>query len=588
MTGIASFRSRATLFLWLSVIAALSIPAWHTRNALMADMTREAREDLARCASMASLLLEARGRDAQPTQEMLDQLGQELELKLTLLTDAEAAGVAALATGGPDRTGSLYAIVPLKRDPSSPPLALKASQSKDVLRAKLDVISRQLLIAFGASLALAGILGTLAIRRLDSPIQEMVQVAEELGKGHYHRRLGKYSSKEFKVLSHAFNTMAQHIEAHVETITHQKSQLEAVLDGMREGVMVLDAKGHIRQVNSALASIFPDIQARIGRHPIEAIPSPALQKSCERVLDKGRKGSPCPASFQVELEDDQVYDVNIVSLQEGENGLGAVVVFHDITKLSRLERVRRDFVANVSHELRTPLTSIKGYAETIATMMETGNGKPEAIQGFLEIILRNANHMAKMVNDLLSLTRLEGESKGFDIQPLNPAEPAQHALKECYPLVKDKDFHIHVDLPEQGLRIMADSGRLTQVFRNLLENAITHGGSGKDIHLSHTIEKDKAIFTVADQGPGIPREEQKRIFERFYRVEKHRSKNHGGSSGLGLAISKHIVEKMGGTIWVTSPAAGDKGAAFSFSLPLANSPQPPVDEQSPESTSMTS
>lgn len=456
-------------------------------------------------------------------------------------------------------------------------LALPAPQAG----AKLERINRGLLYSLMAASVLAGVFGLVLVRWLWRSMQALVSVAESIGKGNYRERAGEFACRELADLGRAINLMAMRIEAHIATITQQKEQFEIVLNSMNEGVMVLDASCRIISMNRALKRIFPEAEKSVGRTPLEVVSSPELQKACLE-LAGARGAARGMRSFQIEPRKDAVYDVAIVSLGcggEDPDELGVVAVFHDISALSRLERVRSDFVANVSHELRTPLTSIKGYAETLLDTLEADRQSVEAQRTFLEIILRNANHMSKMVNDLLNLARLEGGKRPFEVTVTDASLALAQASKECMHLSEDRGVAMELDVPKGKALVMADHDRLTQVFRNLLENAIKYGAppDGDEparIRVWHEHQHDAVMFCVADNGPGIPREERQRVFERFYRVEKHRAKEGNSSSGLGLAITRHMVEKMGGEIWVRSPAAADRGAIFHFTLPAEDSGVP--------------
>jgi len=277
-----------------------------------------------------------------------------------------------------------------------------------------------------------------------------------------------------------------------------------------------------------------------------------------------------PYKLQIVLEEERTYDVNIVRLPDRQREVGAVVVFHDISELKRLEKVRQDFVANVSHELRTPLTSIKGYAEIL---LSDAKPDPEVASSFLQVILKNANHMVKMVEDLLHLARLEAHQKSFNPVPVNASSALLTAWKACAHHAAAKGLHMENNLPEGGIQVLADFDQLVQVFRNLLENAIRYSPSNEALTISCTQSENNVTFSVRDEGPGIPRQHQQRIFERFYRVEKHRS-DHWGSTGLGLAICRHIIRNHGGRIWVRSSNRGEgRGTTFSFKLPKASGEQ---------------
>jgi len=292
-----------------------------------------------------------------------------------------------------------------------------------------------------------------------------------------------------------------------------------------------------------------------------------LQKLCDRILasDVGERAEQL-SSLQISLGNDRTYDVNIVRLPARQEEMGAVVVLHDITGLKRLERVRQDFVANVSHELRTPLTSIKGYTETLL-------GEPgptyERVSNFLQVILRNTNHMVRIVEDLLQLARLEAHQEGTEPAPINASGAVATAWKACAHHARAKGLRLQNELPKDGVWVLADFDQLVQVFRNLIENAIRYSPDGEAVTVSCELRENRMVFHVRDEGPGIPKQHQERIFERFYRIETHRG-DRWGSTGLGLAICRHIIRNHGGSIWVESPNRGSlKGSTFSFTIPGA-------------------
>lgn len=439
------------------------------------------------------------------------------------------------------------------------------------------------LLACAAALCLAGAVFWIIGRRLARSLAEVIAVARAIGDGDYRRRLHLSPGGEFTALAEAVNHMARRIESHIATITDQKTQLEAILDGMREGVMVLDAAGKIRVANPALRRIVPVTGEMLGRRPIEVAPSPELQMACDRLLGDKNGDAPGAAALDVELGPGRFYEVSLVRLgrdpADARRDHGAVLVFHDVSETKRLSRVRRDFAANVTHEMRTPLTSIKGYAETlIAAVPELAPEK----RRFLEVILKNANHMSKMVDDILTLARLEEQPGGAaSAKPGEQAEPRAdaaaalaEAMRECEPLAEAKRLTFDNQLPDENLSVRCDSGQLTQVWRNLLENATRFAPEGTRIVMTAACDPDAATVTfgVLDQGPGIPPEERQRVFERFYRVERHRSKT-PGSTGLGLAIVKHIVERHGGRIWADRARGEMTGAAFYFTLSAAPQPE---------------
>jgi two-component system phosphate regulon sensor histidine kinase PhoR len=374
-----------------------------------------------------------------------------------------------------------------------------------------------------------------------------------------------YPGQEFVPLAESINEMGKRIESHIQTITEQKEQLEAILNGMSEGVMVLDSRGRIQTVNHALTEILPGAREFVGRRPLEVILSADLQKACDEILS-GTAVEARRRNLEITPGPGRVFGVNIVRFQHQPGEVGAIVVFHDISDLKRLEKVRQDFVANVSHELRTPLTSIRGYAETLLAQPAADSG-PGA--SFLQVILKNAMHMSKMVDDLLQLARLDSRRQPESYGPVDAAEALSAAWKVCSPQGNAKNVRLANLLPEDGVRVKANFDELGQVFRNLLENAVRYSPAGSSITVSVRRDNDTATFLVTDEGPGVPLYAQQRIFERFYRVEKDRS-DASGSTGLGLAICRHIILNHRGSIWVESPPEGkSRGSAFLFTLPLA-------------------
>lgn len=425
----------------------------------------------------------------------------------------------------------------------------------------LDHLYPKLWAVLALTLGVTGGISYVLSRRFEEPIQRIVEAAQAIGKGEYQRRIHIDASPEFNRLAKAINEMASRIGDDVQRLTFQKSQLETILDSMKEGVMVLDRDGRIRVTNRSLMLLQRDPKPQAGKRPLEVFLSPELQKACDEVLlEKDQE------RLEIEMEGNRFYDINLVRIPGPGTPGGAVVVFHDITDIKRLERVRRDFVANVSHELRTPLTSIKGYAETL---LESPCAETEETRSFLQTILKNANHMSRMVNDLLQLTRLEVRGLDAPLGVVDAAKALESAWETCALLAQKQGIGLQSDFAGKEVPVYAVRDSLVQVFQNLLNNAIRYSPAGSSVRVSVREEGDMAVFQVEDEGPGIPVEHQSRIFERFYRVDKQRGDGTGGT-GLGLAICRHIVRNLGGRIWVESPPQGkEHGSAFCFSLKRA-------------------
>lgn len=593
-----SFRTRLLLSFLIVIMLALLLPAFYARQLFRGEILDDAQAGAVRELNLVRLLLEQSGgfEDDQQFDAWLTMLGKKLDVRLTYLTEGgrviadsdvpfsriadldnhanrpEVLEAEKTAYGMSQRYSAtidkdlLYAATRVSATAGQPAGFLRISLPYAGIRSRLERFENNFVLVFGLALGLAFVFSIILTRTLGRSVKELIDVAEAIGQGDYRKRIRFFPGSEFEPLARSINGMAENISSQIATITGQAGELEAILDGMREGLMVLDGQGRILKTNRALAQIFPESARSQGRRPLEVVLSPELQEASERAVsgfltDQGAVG------MQIEPEKDRIYDVTIVPLNLGEDGTGAIIVFHDISELKRLERVRRDFVANVSHELRTPLTTIKGYAETILT-----NPKADAstARKFLEIILKNADNMTKMVEDLLHLSRLESGRQQFTTARVNAADALAEAFRTCEPMAQGKGIALASSLPEGGVPVRADFDRLVQVFRNLVENAIKYGPDDSSVGVDFRLTGGEAVFGVSDFGPGVPKDESQRIFERFYRVEKHRAKNGMGSSGLGLAICKHIVERLGGRIWVENRSDADTGSVFYFTMPAAD------------------
>ncbi|MGC1416193.1 MAG: ATP-binding protein, partial [Candidatus Acidiferrum sp.] len=261
------------------------------------------------------------------------------------------------------------------------------------------------------------------------------------------------------------------------------------------------------------------------------------------------------------------FAITVAAVRAGDT-TGAVVVLHAITELRRLERVRRDFVANVSHEFRTPLTAIQGFAETLlAGAIDDSVNRTR----FLEIILEHSRRLARLTEDLLVLSKMDADRLELEIQQLRVSQLIESCLETAQRRAAEKDLRISVNLPQSLPDIAGDRRRLAEVLQNLLDNAIQYTLPGGQITVSAEPQDDEVILTVSDTGIGIPKVDQPRIFERFYRVDVARSREAGGT-GLGLAIAKHLVEVHGGRLWVDSEVG--RGSQFHFSVPVFHSEHP--------------
>ena len=413
------------------------------------------------------------------------------------------------------------------------------------------------------------VLSVFITRRFRSGIDEMAEVVAAIARNKGGKRLLKVPGREFLPLAASVNRMAENMEEYVATTTDQQTQLEVILESMHEGVLVLGPSGNIRRYNRALLSLFPAVESAMGKQLIEGIPVPSLQRKVEDLLrseneavegiSPGISNSHDDNALHFELEGFFLV-AHLSRPVENIQSLGVVIVVYDATHIMRLERVRRDFVANVSHELRTPLTAISGYAETLMGIEEL----EPAHRNFAGIIHKHAQMLGKVINDLLALARIEDTREKIQMAPVDPLLPLHEAMRLCADQAVARHLRFVIKM-EENVLVMGNPSLLTQVFRNLLENACRYSPEGSEIAVSGSVNRKEMIFSVKDQGPGIPRQELTRIFERLYQVKKQRN---SGSSGIGLAISKHIIERHGGRIWAESPYRGF-ATAMRFTLPVA-------------------
>lgn len=389
----------------------------------------------------------------------------------------------------------------------------------------------------------------------------MARIASQIGKGEFAGKASVSGNDAVGELAGMMNVMSARIASQVETLAAEKNRLNAILLGMGEGLMVADANGSINFVNPAFRDLF-SLHDEVEGKPLSTITRlPALHEAFREVIETKNERV---GEFCFPLHVDRILQTHWFPLLTDGEIQRVVAVFHDISDLKRLEKVRRDFVANVSHELRTPVTIIKGYAETLLS----GASKidPQRADRFIGIINTNAERLASLINDLLTLSELESRNLEMKRAPF----PIGGIVRRAYQLLEDKarSKAITIDLNnfEEMPPVMADPGRLEQVLVNLLDNAIKYTQEQGSIMISAVDTEDMVRVSVADTGVGIPPQDLPRIFERFYRVDTARSREQGGT-GLGLAIVKHIIQIHGGDIVVESTPG--KGSTFTFTLKKA-------------------
>jgi two-component system phosphate regulon sensor histidine kinase PhoR len=404
------------------------------------------------------------------------------------------------------------------------------------------------LIAFVVIMLLAALAAHYTARRL----QRILRFAEQVSAGDLTARISATSLDEIGQVATALDKTARRVEESFLAVQTSQRQLETLLNSMQDAVIAVGSDGRVQWANRGMERLVPQ-RARLNAPVVETVRDPqflaAVRDATEgKKIASARAGSIVPG---------RSFDVTAAPLPGG----GAVAVLRDLTETERVEKTRRDFIANVSHELRTPLTSIQGYTETLLD----GASENGHVREFLEIVRKNAARMSRLTEDLLTLARVESGEQRFDPQPTTPAELLNDAEESFREVVRGQGMELTIEA-SLDTPVNADREAIHQVFSNLIENAMKYAGSGKRILLGARSVERGVEFYVRDFGPGIPSEHLPRLFERFYRVDKARSRESGGT-GLGLAIAKHIVFAHSGVIRADSEL--NHGSEFSFTLPFA-------------------
>lgn len=450
------------------------------------------------------------------------------------------------------------------------PLPAENGQLQGVVRLALPLASveqartslhESLLVAFALAALLAVGL-SLVLTQISSRILRILgEGAERFGAGDFRRKVPVVSDDELGELARVMNAMAERLQQQMERVAAERQRLDTILRGMGEGLLVAGRDGTVRLVNPAFRALFGIGEESIGRPLQDLSRHPALHATFRKVLAQREEQV---TELALGGDDGPVLLTHWVPLREGGEVVGVVAVFHDISDLKRLERVRRDFVANVSHELRTPVAVIRGYAESLTS--DLVEREPAAAVRFAGVIRNHAERLTSLIGDLLTLSELEAGRAELQLEStaLRPLAERCCALLEPKAAVKGVVFDC---AGIEELSVLAHRGRLEQVLLNLLDNAVKYSPDGETVTISAAAERDLVRISVMDRGAGIPAEALPRLFERFYRVDAGRSRDEGGT-GLGLAIVKHIVQLHGGRVWVDSRPGG--GSRFHVELRRGN------------------
>ncbi|OPY57683.1 MAG: Alkaline phosphatase synthesis sensor protein PhoR [Pelotomaculum sp. PtaU1.Bin035] len=411
-------------------------------------------------------------------------------------------------------------------------------------------------IAFFCAVALAGI----TYWRLINPIEEISYVAQDMARGNLEQEIRIFAQDEIGDLARSINYLARELKKNIDEVILEKNKIQAILASMCDGVIALDNWGRVILVNPVVEKLFGiTLEACRGKNVSRVIRNNDFDKLLNQFLETGQA---VQKQIQILTPEPRIFRIQVTPLQNtGTDRGGMVALLRDFTGRKRLEDMRSEFVANVSHELRTPLTSIRGFAETLlyGTLED-----PAVARQFLEIINAEAERLTRLIDELLNLSKIEDHKSAPDWQPVVMEQLIKRVVAIFQPRAAEKNLTIKINLPENLPVIQGDPDMLSQVLINLIDNAVSYTQAGGEICVCASVGENEIKVDVRDNGIGIPPDSLSRLFERFYRVDKARSREQGGT-GLGLSIVKHIIEVHHGSVHVESKVG--EGSIFSFVLP---------------------
>ena len=422
---------------------------------------------------------------------------------------------------------------------------LRLSVPLSVEKAELASMGRAVFLGAGVAVAISLLLSVFVARQIVLPINQIREVAESMRAGQYRKKVTRLPDDEIGLLGATFNDLGKELTNKISTLSHEEAKLRAILTNMVEGVIAIDMDDSILFWNRAASRLLEQQSNLLGRKLWQF----TQFRSIRALADESKKlKAPLEEEMELNLDSGTITFNILASYFKSDASEGVLLVFNDISEIRRLERIRQDFVANVSHELKTPLTSIRGYIETLlngALEDEKNNRR------FLEKSLHHVSQLSNLVSDLLKLGELEAEGKRLTKTRVNLNSVAQEVFERYDPKSIGRSLRLSLELNPEDPFVLGDRKGMCHIFDNLLSNAIKYTPDNGEITLKVTSETDRGGVEVRDTGMGIPQDEISRIFERFYRVDKARSREMGGT-GLGLAIVKHLVNHMDGEINVES------------------------------------
>jgi two-component system phosphate regulon sensor histidine kinase PhoR len=424
--------------------------------------------------------------------------------------------------------------------------------SIDVL---LSGLRRHLALAMLIGISLSVGFGYMVYALVSRPLHRVAEVSRQLAYGNLESEIPVVGDNDLATVSSSLNAMAKNLRLRIAELEADKYRTDAVIAAMSSGVVVFDRGARVVMANSSIQTLLDLHGTAAGRIPMELVRHPSIESAVRTALE----GKDTPA-IELTTGREKVLLAKAAPVRALSGDVELVVmVFHDLTEIRKTERMRKDFVANASHEFKTPLTSIRGFAETLISLEP---GDPAVMREFLEAIDRNSVLLQALVDDLLVLANLESEVP-LSKERFNLKEAIEQQMQSRRPMLSTNNLRSELDCA--SIEIEADRSRLMRALSNLLDNAIVYNRPGGTVRISVTASGRQVRIDVNDTGAGIPSVDLPRVFERFYRVEKSRTRDSGGT-GLGLAIAKHAIESQGGTLSVTSKVG--EGSTFTIQLPV--------------------
>jgi two-component system phosphate regulon sensor histidine kinase PhoR len=578
----------------VAAIVAMYLAVWPGLRDRTIEQTRATLVADARLVSHVVADALARGDDSDVLDPMVDETAKDLTSRVTIialdgrvLADSSLSGAALKAVENhgqrPEvlealRAGSgsavrhsatverdlLYAAVPVRHDGRTVGVARVARPMQEV-EAQAAELRRGVTVALLLALTVALVLSSALSASWLSSLYAMMQTARRLATGDLSARVAVERDDEIGELGGILNQTADEHQRRLDEIARERGRTDAILGAMAEGVLAVDARGIVIMASEAFRRDFAT-EAAVGRHYMEVVRQREIADLLEAVLDHGQ-----PEHDEVEVWPlRRVFAITVVPFPEAEGkATGAVATFHDLTERRRIDQIRRDFVANASHELRTPLTSIRGFVEALE---DGAKNDPATADRFLGKIRVHADRMTALMDDLLELSRLESGHRPARFETVDLADLVDDIVSSFAASAAQKRQKLRA-VPSEGMSIVTDPDRLRRVLECLVENAVKYTPAGGEVRLTVRDTDVGIAIDVQDDGPGIPAEHLPRIFERFYRVDKARSRELGGT-GLGLSIAKHLAEGMGASLSAASEAG--RGSCFTVSLPTRAAAGPPA------------